>query len=204
MPATAGVVRDISAGLLTIHGQHDSTSLTNPATHLALLDQYAQDGAEYAALPCAVPRSCHGKARALDALTSSEEEKQRRIAELSEEIDTIDAAALTAGEEERLMERRKVIMHAQGILDGLTAAHQALSGDDSGEMMGAADLLGSVVNELAESARLDESGTAQRAPERFVLRCAGAGHRPCRPPDGYDFDPGELDQTKNGWTRFTA
>lgn len=49
MPATAGVVRDISAGLLTIHGQHDSTSLTNPATHLALLDQYAQDGAEYAA-----------------------------------------------------------------------------------------------------------------------------------------------------------
>ena len=55
------------------------------------------------------------------------------------------------------MERRKVIMHAQGILDGLTAAHQALSGDDSGEMMGAADLLGSVVNELVESARLDES-----------------------------------------------
>lgn len=46
-------------------------------------------------------------------MTSSEEEKQRRIAELSEEIDTIDAAALTAGEEERLMERRKVIMHAQ-------------------------------------------------------------------------------------------
>ena len=38
MPPTAGVVRDISAGLLTIHGQHDSTSLTNPATHLALLD----------------------------------------------------------------------------------------------------------------------------------------------------------------------
>ena len=27
MPATAGVVRDISAGLLTIHGQHDSTRL---------------------------------------------------------------------------------------------------------------------------------------------------------------------------------
>ena len=131
MPATAGVVRDISAGLLTIHGQHDSTSLTNPATHLALLDQYAQDGAEYAAYH-ALYRALVTAKRALDALTSSEEEKQRRIAELSEEIDTIDAAALTAGEEERLMERRKVIMHAQGILDGLTAAHQALSGDDSG------------------------------------------------------------------------
>ena len=51
MPATAGVVRDISAGLLTIHGQHDSTSLTNPATHLALLDQYAQLKAQYADKP---------------------------------------------------------------------------------------------------------------------------------------------------------
>ena len=42
MPATAAVVRDISSGLLSIHGQHDSQSLTNPALHLGLLDQYAQ------------------------------------------------------------------------------------------------------------------------------------------------------------------
>ena len=40
MPATAAVVRDISSGLLSIHGQHDSQSLTNPALHLGLLDQY--------------------------------------------------------------------------------------------------------------------------------------------------------------------
>ena len=38
MPATAAVVRDISAGLLSIHGQHDSQSLTNPALHLGLLE----------------------------------------------------------------------------------------------------------------------------------------------------------------------
>ena len=43
MPATAAVVRDISSGLLSIHGQHDSQSLTNPALHLGLLDQYAQN-----------------------------------------------------------------------------------------------------------------------------------------------------------------
>lgn len=138
-------------------------------------------------------------------MTSSEEEKQRRIAELSEEIDTIDAAALTAGEEERLMERRKVIMHAQGILDGLTAAHQALSGDDSGEMMGAADLLGSVVNELAESARLDES----LAPLSERLSDLYYGARELATDladrlDGYDLTRGSWIKSKNGWTRFTA
>ena len=42
MPATAAVVRDISSGLLSIPGQHDSQSLPNPALHLGLLDQYAQ------------------------------------------------------------------------------------------------------------------------------------------------------------------
>src|SRR5699024_10140889 len=49
MPATASVVRDISAGLLAIHGQHDSQGLTNPALHLGLLDQYAQNEARFAA-----------------------------------------------------------------------------------------------------------------------------------------------------------
>ena len=44
MPATATVVREICSGLLAIHGQHDSQSLTNPAMHLSLLDQYAQNG----------------------------------------------------------------------------------------------------------------------------------------------------------------
>lgn len=33
MPATASVVRDISQELITIHGQHDSQNLMNPAKH---------------------------------------------------------------------------------------------------------------------------------------------------------------------------
>ena len=49
MPATAGVVRDISAGVADHPWPARQHQLTNPATHLALLDQYAQDGAEYAA-----------------------------------------------------------------------------------------------------------------------------------------------------------
>ena len=70
-----------------------------------------------------------------------------------------------------------------------------LSGDDSGEMMGAADLLGSVVNELAESARLDES----LAPLSERLSDLYYGARELATDladrlDGYDFDPGELDQ----------
>ena len=67
--------------------------------------------------------------RQLDALNASEADKQRKIEALTAEIDAIDAAALQPGEEKSLQERKTVITHAQGILDGITAAHLALAGD---------------------------------------------------------------------------
>ena len=33
MPATVSVLRDITAGLINIHGQHDSQGLTDPSKH---------------------------------------------------------------------------------------------------------------------------------------------------------------------------
>ena len=133
--------------------------------------------------------------RALDALTSSEAEKQRRIAELTEEIDAIDSAALSPGEEDALMDRRSVIVHAQGILDGLTAAHQALSGDEDGDSAGAADLLGGAAGDLANSARLDESlaPLSDRLNELYYGARELATELADRL-DAYDFDPGELNQ----------
>ena len=112
MPATAGVVRDISAGLLSIHGQHDSQGLTNPALHLGLLDQYAQNEAQFAAYYQRYRALVTAK-RQLDALLASEADKQRRIDALTAEIDAIDAAALQPGEEKALTERQNIITHAQ-------------------------------------------------------------------------------------------
>ena len=141
MPATAAVVRDISSGLLSIHGQHDSQSLTNPALHLGLLDQYAQNRDLFAEYYRRYRELVTVK-RQLDALNASESDKQRRIEALTAEIDTIDAAALQPGEEKTLQERKNVITHAQSILAGITAAHLALAGDEDGEQAGAADHLG--------------------------------------------------------------
>ena len=47
MPATAAVLRDLCGGLININGQHDSVGLLNPAHHLGILDDYAQNGAEF-------------------------------------------------------------------------------------------------------------------------------------------------------------
>lgn len=194
MPATAAVVRDISSGLLSIHGQHDSQSLTNPALHLGLLDQYAQNRDLFAEYYRRYRELVTVK-RQLDALNASESDKQRRIEALTAEIDTIDAAALQPGEEKTLQERKNVITHAQSILAGITAAHLALAGDEDGEQAGAADLLGGAVDGLQNSARLDESLTSmsERLNDLYYSARELATDLADRL-DAYGFDAGELDQ----------
>ena len=197
MPATAAVVRDISAGLLSIHGQHDRQSLTNPALHLDLLDQYAQNRELFAEYYRRYRELVTVK-RQLDTANASEADKQRRIEALTAEIDAIDAAALQPGEEKTLQERKTVITHAQSILEGITAAHLALAGDEDGEQAGAADLLGGAVDGLQNSARLDESLAAmsERLNELYYSARDLATDLADRL-DAYGFDAGELDQIES-------
>ena len=197
MPATAAVVRDISSGLLSIHGQHDSQSLTNPALHLGLLDQYAQNRDLFAEYYRRYRELVTVK-RQLDTANASEADKQRRIEALTAEIDAIDAAALQPGEEKTLQERKTVITHAQSILEGITAAHLALAGDEDGEQAGAADLLGGAVDGLQNSARLDESLAAmsERLNELYYSARDLATDLADRL-DAYGFDAGELDQIES-------
>lgn len=131
-------------------------------------------------------------------LNASEADKQRKIEALTAEIDAIDAAALQPGEEKNLQERKTVITHAQGILDGITAAHLALAGDEDGEQPGAADLLGGAVEGLQNSARLDETlaPLSERLNDLYYSARDLATELADRL-DAYGFDPGELDMIES-------
>lgn len=193
MPATAAVMRQLSAGLLTIHGQHDSQDLTNPNLHLGLLDRYAQNEAEYETYHKLYHELVENKRR-LDALTAGEAERQARVAMLEARLEELTAADLAPGEEATLHERKSVITHAQAILEGLDAARAALSGADE-ESAGAADLLGGAVEAFAASARLDPA----LAPQAEQLRSLYYSARELATDladrqDAYDIDPGEQAQ----------
>ena len=192
MPATAAMLRDLSAGLINIHGQHDSQSLTNPAKHLALLDTYAQNQAQYTAYRQAYKQLIAVKRQA-DALSMDEAEKQRRTELLRFQLDEIDAAALQPGEEEQLAARRQVVSHAQAILEQVSAAHGALTGGD--EFGGAADLLGAASGSLESAAALDESlkESSERLSELYYTARELAADLADRL-ETYGFDPAELDR----------
>ena len=152
MPATAAVLRELCGGLININGQHDSVGLLNPAHHEGILDAYAQNRAEYQDY-YAVYRELVKVKRELDAQITDESEKQRRIDLLSYQVQEIDDAALTAGEELTLESRRKVLANASTIRDKIAQCYALLSGDD--ETPGAVDLLGEASNAVDAAAQLD-------------------------------------------------
>ena len=157
MPATAAVLRELCGGLININGQHDSVGLLNPAHHLDILDDYAQNRTvfqEYYTLYRELVRV----KRELDALITDEAEKQRKIDLLQYQVQEIEDAGLTAGEEQTLENRRKVLSNASAIRDRLAQSYALLSGSD--DAAGAVDLLGETSNAVDAAAQLDPALTA--------------------------------------------
>ena len=160
MPATAAVLRDLCGGLININGQHDSVGLLNPAHHLGILDDYAQNRTVFQEYYTLYRKLVQVK-RELDALITDETEKQRKIDLLQYQVQEIEDAGLTAGEEQTLENRRKVLSNASAIRDRLAQSYALLSGSD--DAAGAVDLLGETSNAVDAAAQLDPALTAAAA-----------------------------------------
>ena len=157
MPATAAILRELCGGLININGQHDSVGLLTPARHEGILDAYAQNGAVYQEY-YAVYRELIKVKKELDAIITDEGEKQRKIDLLSYQVQEIEDASLTAGEEETLAARRKVLANASTIRERISQSYALLSGGD--DAPGAVDLLGEASNAIDGAAQLDSGLSA--------------------------------------------
>ena len=192
MPTTAAVLRELCGGLININGQHDSVGLLNPAHHLSILDDYAQNAKLYQEY-YVLYRSLVKVKKELDAMITDEAEKQRRIDLLSSQVQEIEEAGLTAGEEQTLEARRKVLANASTIRDRVAKAHALLSGDD--DTPGAVDLLGEASNAMDTAAQLDESlsGVSGTLMDLYYSAKDAAAELIDRL-DAYDTNDAELDE----------
>ena len=192
MPTTAAVLRELCGGLININGQHDSVGLLNPAHHLSILDDYAQNAKLYQEY-YVLYRSLVKVKKELDAMITDEAEKQRRIDLLSYQVQEIEEAGRTAGEEQTLEARRKVLANASTIRDRVAKAHALLSGDD--DTPGAVDLLGEASNAMDTAAQLDESlsGVSGTLMDLYYSAKDAAAELIDRL-DAYDTNDAELDE----------
>ncbi len=155
VPAIGSVLKEVGAHLVTIHGQHDNTSLLAKKTHLNLLDSAAGEElnktlAEYKE----VYDKTRQKIAELEAIETDEQEKTRRLDMLQFQIDEIEGAALEVGEDDELFEKKSFLENAGRIAENTQAAYGCLyEGDHMGKS--ANDLLWDGINALSDVAEYD-------------------------------------------------
>ncbi len=144
-------LREIAALLMDVHGQHETRFLMDDRYHLSLLDS-AGDAAHQALLretaqACADFLDCH---RRYAKLVRENEQRQARMAELTEDLAELDAAKLQAGEEEKLTRERDELRHAEKIAAALRLAYGAIAEGDLEPVLTklkpAADALGQIAS----------------------------------------------------------
>ncbi len=128
-PVTVAQVRGVGELLVDLHGQHESQSLFDPTRHVPFLDTFLgldPDVAAYAARYEAWREAL----RRLERLHANRGETERRLDMLKFQVEEIDGAGLTPGEEEELTRERGVLANAEKILGWGQEALNALDETD--------------------------------------------------------------------------
>ncbi|HHH40842.1 MAG TPA: DNA repair protein RecN, partial [Chloroflexi bacterium] len=149
------LLREVSEGLVDIHGQSEHLSLLRVRRHVGLLDRYAGLDPLREELAQAVGRLRRVR-RELAELMRDERELARRMDLLQFQIQEIEAAHLEPGEEEALVEERNRLANAEQLAALATEAYAALQEGDL-ETPTAADLIGSALQAVTRLVRLDPS-----------------------------------------------
>ena len=150
---TVSILNKLGLQLINIHGQHDSASLFVEANHLNFLDDFAgnyQLRNAYFETFLAVEKI----RKEISRISMDEGEKLRRMETLKYQIEEIEKANLTAGEDEELEARRKVLQNSEKIADGLNDAVENLYGGDDTD--GAATLLSIAERALARISKFSD------------------------------------------------
>ncbi len=144
-----GLVREISAMLIDIHGQSDNHSLLDEKKHLGILDEFG--GTEKCLEDYKkIFRKMKELSKEKERLSASKDEKRRRMELLEFQIDEIDGAKLKLSEDESLEERREYLYNMESITKGAGTAYSALYG---GEETSAYDLLKKAQRSIQEISR---------------------------------------------------
>ena len=149
-------LKQVSAQLLDIHGQHEHQLLLDSRNHIGYLDEYAADEIrplleENARLYAAWRQAGQRLAR----LRKSVAERAQRQDMLAFQLEELRGARLVADEEEEL-ERQKVFFRNAGKIMGAFDEACALLTDGSEDESAAVELLRRGVDALSPVAALDE------------------------------------------------
>ena len=139
-----GKLRAVSAYLLDIHGQQDTTRLADESIHPALLDLYADNKGEKEEYSAAY-RDYTALRKEKQALLEDMENTEEKKDFLSYRLKELRRAKLKAGEEEELTAKRNLLLNREKIVVSARNAYYALYEKDES----AASLIAQAENALS-------------------------------------------------------
>ncbi|HEY8744871.1 MAG TPA: DNA repair protein RecN, partial [Chloroflexota bacterium] len=159
VPLTA--VQRISERLVDIHGQTEHLALQRAADQLEILDRYAGLTVRREGMAALVRRLRAVRAE-ITRLSGDQRAAARRLDLLRFQVDEIERAALTAGEEATLETELRVLAGAEKLRQLAGQLHGILAGGDNDAS--AEDILGTAVRLAGEIVRIDpaQADTAAR------------------------------------------
>ena len=144
-PVSAGVSKEIINSLITIHGQNDTHSLFNPKNHIKILDSFAKNADLIQSYT-----EIYNKIRTADAkiaeLQRNDAEKLRRADMLRFQAEEIKSAKLKPGEEQALLEKKKLLLASEKIAKSARIAYKAIYSNEKGAS--ATDLLSKALTSI--------------------------------------------------------
>ena len=142
------VLKQISHGLVSIHGQSDTGALADAEKHIELIDVYSSLDAllgEYRDVYYRLEKT----RRSISEITAKEAERERLKEILAYQIKDIDSAKLHDGEEEELVDKKVKIKNSEKIIKNSEFAYKALRGMEKGSAAYLIDRSITALNQLS-------------------------------------------------------
>jgi len=125
------VLKDIGSRLVDIHGQNDQQAIFIPAMHLELLDRFGnapvRDEIVSYGNTLSLYRTC---IEGIHRLGTDPAARNRRAELLVYQIAELEDADFKIGEEEELINQKRILSSYEKIREGLSFCYQALDNDD--------------------------------------------------------------------------
>ena len=188
-PVSAGLLRELGALLVEIHGQHDDRGLLNPRGHRDLLDGYGRIDTAEAAAAWARMRAL--EERLVEARAAAEAARRDREW-LLHSVEELGRLQPEPGEEERLASLRSTMQAGARLGEELATVSALLHGSEGGlaQLRQAARRLDRIA---AEHPLLAE---ALSALDRAVIEAAEAEDSLQRAGEAMAFDPARLEEAE--------
>lgn len=187
---TIAILREIGAQLIDIHGQHENQELMNERRHIHLLDHFSGSKMENA---LSTYQELYEKYRKLQQSIAAKAQDEQQIAQRIDlytfQLNEIDEAKLSIGEEEELEAERVKLQHFHRLFDRLHSSYDAIVGESRG-----LDWVGTAMSDLEDAASIDpELAQASETINASFYSLQDVSHELKKVIDEMEFQPERLD-----------